>query len=155
MGTPTWPQFLCLGTSTWPPWRHVKTIYSKPNQQYSIQTKAIIHIQGFGQKGSFAGLNIAVWIPNDTHRSTMWLLAAISISSCKIFHNFPTEVEINIDHFRRHWREKCLSVLHASLKATSPSTYCLERLRQREAIFVRLFGGISTLANYLWAKKCP
>ena len=25
-GTPIWPPFLCFGTSTWPPWRHVKTL---------------------------------------------------------------------------------------------------------------------------------
>ena len=27
-GTPTWPLFHCFGTSIWPSWRHVKTLYS-------------------------------------------------------------------------------------------------------------------------------
>ena len=26
-GTLTWPLFHCFGTSIWPPWRHVKTLY--------------------------------------------------------------------------------------------------------------------------------
>ena len=28
LGTLTWPSFHCFGTPIWPPWRHVKTLYS-------------------------------------------------------------------------------------------------------------------------------
>ena len=28
LGTPTWLPFHCFGTPIWPPWRHVKTLYS-------------------------------------------------------------------------------------------------------------------------------
>ena len=33
LGTPTWPPFHCFGTPIWPPWRHVKTLYKKPDFQ--------------------------------------------------------------------------------------------------------------------------
>ena len=29
IGTQTWPAFYCFGTPTWPPWRHVKTLYPR------------------------------------------------------------------------------------------------------------------------------
>ena len=32
--TPTWPRFHCFGTPIWPPWRHVKTLYSYLNWLY-------------------------------------------------------------------------------------------------------------------------
>ena len=51
-GTPTWLPFYCFGNPIWPPWRHVKTLYSGLYRAFSHDVTSAILV--FQTKGTVA-----------------------------------------------------------------------------------------------------